>query len=61
MGQPATLALALDRSSGVNGEILHLTITPQSAGQFGAGIFVLMSGQGGGAPPNWWLGLVSTQ
>jgi len=60
MGQPANLELSLDRDSGYNGEILHLTISPQAKGEFGANIFVLMSGQGGGAPPNWWIGLVGS-
>jgi hypothetical protein len=58
MGLPPTLGLALDRSSGQNGEILHLTITPQSAGMFGASVFILRSTQQG--QEHWWLGLVKT-
>lgn len=52
----ADLALSLDRSSGQNGEILHLTINVLQAGQYGASLFVVLSNLG--QQQNWWVGLV---
>jgi hypothetical protein len=56
MGMQPTLSLGLDRSSGQNGEIMHLTISPVAAGPQGGSIFVLMSSQN--QYTNWWFGLV---
>lgn len=55
-GQPATMALSLDRSSGVNGEKLHLTIKSTRASQYGASIFMLTSKVG--QKQHVWFGLV---
>jgi hypothetical protein len=56
LGQPATLGLTLDRSSGQNGEKLHLTIDALKKSQLGVGIFIIVSSIG--QTQNWWLGLV---
>ncbi len=40
---PVLLDLALDRSSGQNGEMVHLTITPQSRPATGLGTFTIRS------------------
>ncbi len=58
MGGPSSMSFSLDRTQGQNGEILHLTITVNSAPQFGAGIFVVISSIGN--QTNGWLGLVGT-
>jgi len=38
MGLPPTLTLSLDAHTGVNGQRVHLTITPKATSQFGASI-----------------------
>ena len=54
MGQPASLDLSLDKSSGENGDTLHLTITVKSAGQFGVEDFFLIATQG--QTSHFWVG-----
>ena len=55
-GQQSTMALSLDRSSGVNGEKLHLTIKSTRASQYGASLFILTSKLG--QKQHFWFGLV---
>jgi hypothetical protein len=62
MGGGATLGFSLDRSSGQNGEKLHLTIDALSQGQYGVGVFIVVSHMGQFNQTNpqqhWWIGLV---
>jgi hypothetical protein len=58
-GGAPNLQLTLDRTSGSNGERAQLTIKTLKAGQFGAGIFVIVSKLGGRT--NYWFGLVGEQ
>ncbi len=55
-GRTKTLDLSLDKSSGVNGEKLYLTITANSKSQYGASIFVLTSKLG--SRSTRWVGFV---
>ena len=57
-GGPATLKLSFDKSSGRNGEVLHLTIEALAANQFGASTFVIVSKLG--TQTHRWFGLVGT-
>jgi hypothetical protein len=54
-GKP-DLGLSLDRTHGVNGEKLHLTITANKAGQYGGSEFVLLTTIG--KTTNFWAGWV---
>jgi hypothetical protein len=54
MGMPANLELSLDKSSGENGQTLHLTITVKTAGQYGVEVFFLVVTQG--QTTHFWLG-----
>jgi hypothetical protein len=56
LGQPAGLTFSLDRTSGQNGEKLHVTIDAVKKNQYGVGIFLVISSLG--QRQNWWLGLV---
>jgi hypothetical protein len=62
MGGSASLGFTLDQSSGQNGEKLHLTIDALSQGQYGVGIFIIVSYMGQASQTNptqhWWVGLV---
>jgi hypothetical protein len=55
-GGTPTLQFAWDRTTGVNGEKLHLTITVTAASQYGAAGFILRSTLG--SRHNSWFGLV---
>jgi hypothetical protein len=55
-GQPAHLDLSLDRTSGQNGEKLHLTITVNSTGMSKTETFILHSTKNG--VKNIWIGIV---
>jgi len=55
-GGSATMTFSLDRTSGQNGEILHLTIDVLKKSQYGVGIFLVVSSLG--QRQNWWIGLV---
>lgn len=55
-GAQATLQLALDATSGQNGQKLHLEITPTKANQSKYETFVLISERGG--QQHFWVGLV---
>ncbi|MDB4958976.1 MAG: hypothetical protein JWO36_6545 [Myxococcales bacterium] len=52
-GGAAELTFAFDKTSGHNGDILHLTITRKANGQ-GGSEFVLAIGPQGGASSLWW-------
>jgi hypothetical protein len=56
--QNQQLKLVLDKSSGVNGEKLHLSITVLTAGKRGTENFILKSSLGG--QDNIWIGIVGT-
>jgi hypothetical protein len=56
MGEKASMTFSFDRTSGQNGEILHLTITSIAASQYGLGIFLLTSSLG--QTTSAWVGLV---
>ena len=56
-GQPAELAFAWDKTSGRNGNKLHLSITVNKASQYNAEGFLIESKLGGRT--NVWIGLVS--
>jgi hypothetical protein len=56
MGQAAVLGFTLDRTSGQNGEKLHLTIDALKKSQYGVGIFIIISSLG--QRQSWWIGLV---
>ncbi len=56
-GGPSSLDFAWDRSSGVNGEKLHLTVTLKSKPQQGAAGFFIVSRLG--KEEHMWLGLVA--
>jgi hypothetical protein len=56
MGQPAKLSFNLDRSTGVNGEKLHLTITVNTAGKNKTETFFVDSTLGD--QRNTWVGVV---
>ncbi len=58
-GTAATLDLSLDRSTGVNGEKLHLTIKTLTANSYGLSAFLLVSTLG--AETVYWPGLVQTK
>jgi hypothetical protein len=54
LGLPANLTLSLDRTAGVNGDTLHLTITPQTLDlDLGGEAFILISFQGAVGQPNF--------
>jgi len=55
-GKSSSFNFKLDRDSGRNGEKLHLTIESVKAGQYGAGIFAVVSKLG--ARTHYWFGLV---
>jgi hypothetical protein len=57
MGQRASLDIALDRNTGVNGEKLYATITAKSMGSFGASAIVVTSTLGDRSFK--WYGLVA--
>ena len=56
-GQSPELGFAWDRTSGRNGEKLHLTITVKKASQYGAEAFLLQSKMG--LTTNFWIGVVA--
>jgi hypothetical protein len=56
MGGPSTMSFSLDRTSGQNGEKLHLTITVNKASPYGAGAFLITSSLG--QTSTYWIGLV---
>jgi hypothetical protein len=56
MGGTASLTFAWDRTSGQNGERLHLSITSTAATPYGADIFAIVSTKGG--EKHYWFGLV---
>jgi hypothetical protein len=58
MGGSATMGFSLDRSSGQNGEKLHLTIDVLKKSPYGAGVFIVVSQLG--SRHHWWLGLVGS-
>jgi hypothetical protein len=58
-GQTSTLQLTLDRSTGLNGEKLHLTIKTLSKTTRGTATFIVSSRRNG--EMNDWFGLVSEQ
>jgi hypothetical protein len=62
MNEPAALGFSLDSTSGQNGQKLHLTIDALSAGQYGVGVFIVISYTGTYSQNNpnqhWWIGLV---
>jgi hypothetical protein len=55
-GSSSSMKFSWDRSSGVNGEKLHLTIEVTGASSFGGGVFAIESTLGSRASA--WLGLV---
>jgi hypothetical protein len=57
--QPATLKFDWDRTSGVNGEKLHLTVTAIAASKYGVSPFVIVSSLGD--QKSIWAGLVSNK
>jgi hypothetical protein len=60
-GGTASLRFSLDRSSGQNGDKIHLTIDALSQGTYGVGVFVVASYMGQFSqtnPQHWWIGLV---
>jgi hypothetical protein len=57
-GQSPLLSLALDKSTGTNGDTLHLTIKALAAGLYGYELFFVLSSNG--KTTNAWLGVVST-
>jgi hypothetical protein len=59
MGAAATLDLSLDRTTGVNGEKLHLTIKTLTANSYGLSAFLLESTLG--TQTVFWPGLVQTK
>jgi hypothetical protein len=56
LGWPKTLSFSFDRTSGENGEKLHLTINALAQSNQGFSIFLLFSSLG--QRQNWWFGLV---
>ncbi|HEY1958137.1 MAG TPA: hypothetical protein VGH28_21100 [Polyangiaceae bacterium] len=56
-GQAAELGFEWDRTTGRNGEKLHLTITVKKASQYNAEAFLLQSSLG--AQTNFWIGVVA--
>jgi hypothetical protein len=59
MGTATSLDLSLDRSSGVNGEKLHLTIKTVTPNSYGLSVFLLTSTLG--TQTTYWAGLVQTK
>ena len=57
--KPAALDLRLDRTTGGNGDVLQLTITPLQVEPYGIAAFYVGNGQGGRSTV--WVGLVSTE
>jgi len=57
MGQAAELSFSWDKTTGVNGDKLHLTIKSLVAGQLGGSDYVLVSAVG--TEDNLWVGLVA--
>jgi len=55
-GSASTLTMSWDRTTGQNGEKLHLTITVTAASQYGADGFLIQSQLG--TRKNLWLGLI---
>jgi hypothetical protein len=55
-GQAAELAFSWDRTTGLNGEKLHLSITVNKASQYNAEAFLIQSTLG--AKTTFWIGLV---
>jgi hypothetical protein len=55
-GGASDFKFSLDRNQGQNGEKLHLTITTMKKGQYGVGIFYIISTLGN--QKNLWLGLI---
>ncbi len=53
-GQSAELSFSWDKTSGQNGDVLHLTIKALKASNYGISLFVLRSQQGGGAEHLWY-------
>ncbi|HZS37118.1 MAG TPA: hypothetical protein VFF06_09835 [Polyangia bacterium] len=58
-GGTATMTFALDRTTGVNGERLHVTITTVTAGSRGTGVFAIESHLG--PRTHFYFGLVGQQ
>lgn len=58
-GQPAELTFSWDRTSGQNGDVLHLTITAAKASQYGVSLFTIRSTQG--TVEHLWYGAVGQQ
>ena len=52
-----SLGFSFDRNTGVNGDVLKLTITAKSKGGFGGTVFQLRSTLGG--KTNYWMGFVA--
>ncbi len=59
MGAATSLELSLDRSTGVNGEKLHLTIKTVTPNTYGLSVVLLTSTLG--AQTTYWAGLVQTK
>ena len=59
MGGTALLDFSLDKSSGVNGEKLHATITVKAAGKHGTETFIIDSTLGG--QKSVWIGIVGAK
>jgi hypothetical protein len=57
-GGASNLKFALDRTTGLNGEKLHVTITTLRQGQFGANAFAVTASRGG--VTHNWFGLVGS-
>lgn len=55
-GQSPDLELSLDKGSGKNGDVLHLTIKALKTGQYGVSMFILRSSQG--MHEHMWYGAV---
>ena len=53
----SSLAFSFDRDTGVNGDVLHLTITAKKKGAFGGTVFELKSTLAGKS--NFWMGFVA--
>jgi hypothetical protein len=54
LGLPAKLALSLDKTEGLNGDTLHLTITPKASDiSLGAEAFIVISFQAAVGRPNF--------
>jgi hypothetical protein len=58
-GQSPALHLSLDASSGSNGDVLHLTITPLQQGTGGLESFYVASGLSNRS--SLWVGLVANE